>query len=321
MRIVSLLPSATEIVAALGLENNLVGISHECDYPPEAIAGKPILTRSAIPSGLTPEEIDTLVSERLRHGESLYLLDEALLSELQPDIILTQELCDVCAVSSKTVRDAACRLASDPRVVSLEPTNIEGILENIRTVGELAGVPQRAEPLIKHARQRLARVVECGREVSSRPRVYCMEWLTPPYNAGHWVPEMVSLAGGIELLGNAGKPSVRLTWEQIIASRPDCLLLMPCGYTVETILRELATIQWPEGWWQIPAVQNGKIYALNATAYFSRPGPRVVNGVELLAGLFHPDRLPSPPPEDAQVIPIHHTPLVALIEAGRAGRE
>ncbi|MBI1801792.1 MAG: cobalamin-binding protein [Chloroflexi bacterium] len=307
MRIVSLLPSATEIVAALGIENELVGISHECDYPPELVADKPVLTHSAIPAGLSPAEVDAYVSERLRRGESLYLLDEALLDELQPDVILTQELCDVCAVSSKTVRDAACRLASDPRVVSLEPTTIAGILDNVRTVAALVGVPERAEQLIAHAHQRLARLTAQVRGVASRPNVYCMEWLMPPYNAGHWVPEMVALAGGTELLGNPGKPSVRLTWQQIIASQPDYLLLMPCGYTVETIVRELASIEWPETFWQMPAVQHGRVYALNATAYFSRPGPRVIDGVELLAGLLHAERVPPPDPSEAQVVGLAHS--------------
>ncbi len=302
MRIVSLLPSATEMVAALGLEQSLVGVSHECDYPPEVVAGKPVLTRSAIPAGLGQAEVDALVSARLRSGESLYLLDEQLLAELQPDVILTQELCDVCAVSFATVRTAACRLASDPRVVSLEPSSIEGIFENLQAIAALAGVPERAEQFIARARRRLARVAETVRAVRSRPRVFCMEWLMPPYNAGHWVPEMVTLAGGIELLGNAGKPSVRLTWEQISTSRPDYLLLIPCGYTVETILRELPSIAWPSEFWQTPAVQQGRVYAVSATAYFSRPGPRVVDGVELLAGIFHPDLFGAPPRSEAQAV-------------------
>src|SRR5574341_805940 len=308
MRIVSLLPSATEIVAALGLVDQLVAISHECDYPPDAISGKPTLTCSAIPLGLSQYEMDAAVAERLKHAESLYLLDEKLLDELAPDVIFTQELCDVCAVSYSVVRDAACRLSThprkkrgaSPRVVSLEPTNIAGILDDIRTVGEIVGVLERADKLIAESKQRLARVEERTRHVSSRPRCYAMEWLNPPYNAGHWVPEMFSIAGGTELLGNAGKPSVRLTWGAVIASKPDYIFLMPCGFTVETIKRDLAMISFPDAWWELPAVQHGNLFAVNATAYFSRPGPRVVDGVELLAGVLHPEIFTPPPSQDAQ---------------------
>ncbi len=299
MRIISLLPSATEIVAALGLADQLVAISHECDYPADAIAGKPTLTRRAIPLDLSQYEMDAAVAERLKRGESLYLLDEKLLDGLAPAVIFTQELCDVCAVSYSTVRDAACRLTTDPRVVSLEPTSIAGILDNIRTVGEIAGAPERAHQLIEELEQRLARVEERTRHVSSRPRCYAMEWLNPPYNAGHWVPEMFSIAGAEELLGNAGKPSVRLTWDAVIASQPDYIFLMPCGSTVETIKRDLATIPFPDAWWELPAVQQGNLFAVNATAFFSRPGPRVVDGVELLAGVLHPEIFPSPSPQDA----------------------
>jgi iron complex transport system substrate-binding protein len=300
MRIISLLPSATEIVAALGLGDQLVAISHECDYPLDALAGKPTLTRSALPLDLSQYEMDAAVAEHLRRGESLYLLEEKLLDELAPNVIFTQELCDVCAVSYSTVRDAACRLSSDPRVVSLEPTTIDGILDTIRTVGEIACVPDRAEKLIGSLRQRLARVEEETHRLPERPRAYAMEWLNPPYNAGHWVPEMVTLAGGIEVLGTAGKPSVRLTWETVIAAQPEYIFLMPCGYTVETVKRDLATIPFPDEWWELPAVRHGNLFAVNATAYFSRPGPRVVDGVELLAGLLHPDCFPAPAAPDAQ---------------------
>jgi iron complex transport system substrate-binding protein len=306
MRIASLLPSATEIVGALGLADQLVGISHECDYPPAVVAGKPILTRSAIPASLSQEEIDAMVTARLGRGESLYLLDEALLEELAPDVILSQELCDVCAVSSSTVRAAVCRLSSDPRVVSLEPSSIAGILDNIRTVGDIAGVPARAEKLITVLNQRLRSVEEKTQHVVTRPRVFAMEWLTPPYNAGHWVPEMVARAGGIEVLGNNGKPSVRLRWEQITAAQPEVVLLIPCSYDVERTQRELDTISFPDAWRDLPAVHDGNVFALNGPAYFSRPGPRVIDGVQVLAGLFHPESFPTPTPEDARRVELTH---------------
>ncbi len=300
MRIVSLLPSATEIVAALGLLDDLVAISHECDYPPDAVAGKPRLTKSAIPANLDQSEMDAMVSERLHRGESLYLLDEKLLDELAPDVIFTQELCDVCAVSYSTVRDAACRLSTDPRVVSLEPSSIAGILDNVRSVGEIARVPERAEELIASLQTRLARVEGKTRGVLQRPRAYAMEWLNPPYNAGHWVPEMFELAGGNELLGYKSKPSVRLTWDRIIASQPDFIFLMPCGYPLDQIVAEngssplLEATPLPDAWWELPAVRNRNVFAVNSTACFSRPAPRVVDGVEILAGILHPELFPAP---------------------------
>ncbi len=300
MRIVSLLPSATEIVAALGLADQLVAISHECDYPPQAVAGKPRLTRSALPKDLSQYELDAIVSQRIKGGESLYLLDEKLLEELAPDVIFTQELCDVCAVSYSTVVNAACKLSTDPRVVSLEPTSIAGILDNVRTVGEIARVPECAEKLSASLQARLARVEEKTRGVSNRPRAFAMEWLNPPYNAGHWVPEMFSRAGANEILGFAGKPSVRLTWDQIIASQPEYILLMPCGYYLDGIVDAegrsplLEETPLPDGWWDLPAVRNGNVIAVDSNSYFSRSGPRIIDGVELLAKIFNPEIFGEP---------------------------
>jgi len=300
MRIVSLLPSATEIIAALGLADQLVAISHECDYPTEAVTGKPRLTRSALPKDLSQYELDAVVAQRIHGGESLYLLDEKLLAELAPDVIFTQKLCDVCAVSYSTVVNAACKLSTDPRVVSLEPTSIADILDNIRTVGEIARVPARAEQLSAALQARLARVEEKTRGVSNRPRGYAMEWLHPPYSAGHWVPEMLARAGANEILGCAGKPSVRLTWDQILAAQPEYILLMPCGYYLDDIVDAagrsplLEETPLPAGWWDLPAVRNGNVIAVAANAYFSRPGPRIIDGVELLAKIFHPEIFGEP---------------------------
>lgn len=306
MRIVSLLPSATEIVAALGLGDQLVAISHECDYPPDVVANKPRLTKSALPKNLDQYELDAIVSQRLRGGESLYLLDEKLLNELAPDVIFTQELCDVCAVSYSTVRDAACKLSTDPRVVSLEPSSIAGILDNVRTVGEIAGVRERAEKLIASLESRLERVKEKTRGVSHRPRAYAMEWLNPPYNAGHWVPEMFEIAGGNELLGYKGKPSVRLIWEQIAASQPEFIFLMPCGFTLDQIVDSnersamLEATPLPDAWWDLPAVRGGNVFAVSSNSYFSRPAIRVIDGVEILAGILHPELFPAPSPNAAR---------------------
>ncbi len=312
MRIVSLLPSATEIVAMVGLADQLVAVSHECDYPPDAVAGKPRLTKSAIPKDLDPFEIDAQIAERIHSGKSLYLLDEKLLDKLSPDVIFTQELCDVCAVSYSAVKDAACRLSTDPRVVSLEPSSLGGILDNVRTVGKVAHVAERAEKLIASLQARLDRVGEKTRGVSHRPRVYAMEWLNPPYNAGHWVPEMVSLAGGIEVLGHLGKPSTRVTWDAIIASQPEYIFLMPCGHTLDQIVGTdgrsplLEATPLPEAWWDLPAVRNGNVFGMDSTSYYSRPAPRVVDGVEILAGILHPEIFSAPSPSAARRIETMH---------------
>lgn len=292
MRIVSLLPSATEIVAALGLGGELVGISHECDFPTEVVVNKPIITRSVIPPGLEAAEVDRLVAERIRQRESLYTLDEELLETLKPDLILTQELCDVCAVSFETVRDAACRLSSDPRVISLESTNIAGILETIAIVGDAAGVPSAAQALQMELTTRLTEIRSKTRNVP-HPRAYAMEWLYPPFSAGHWVPEMVEIAGGHDVLARAGERSMRLSWEQVFKAAPEFIFLMPCGYSVEMIEREVATIAFPSDWWDIPAIRRGNLFAVEANAYFSRPAPRVVEGIELLASLMHPEIFPE----------------------------
>lgn len=310
MRIVTLLPSATEVVAALGLDDELVGISHECDYPPALVANKPIITQSAIPHGLSAQETDQLVSEKIHRGESLYTLDFDLLESLKPDFIITQELCEVCAVSAPIVRDVACRLSSMPQLVSLEPTKIAEIFDNLRTVANVAGVPERAEQAIARLNARLDQITMRLRETLSRPRVYCMEWLLPPFSGGHWVPEMVAYAGGVEMMGETGEKSRRLEWDAILAAQPEYLFLMPCGYNVEMIERELMTTNFPPQWWQLPAVQNGNVFAVNANSYFSRPAPRVVEGIEILAALLHPDLFPTPSPLDARRVrlaqPVSH---------------
>jgi iron complex transport system substrate-binding protein len=286
MRVASLLPSATEIVCALGFADCLVGVSHECDYPPEVVADLPRLTRSAVPPGLSSAEIDADVAARLRRGESLYTVDEVQLAALAPDIIITQELCDVCAVNFSQVRALAARLPGRPRVISLTPPNLEGILEDVRTVAEVLGVPERGERLVAQLRAQLAAVAELVRG-RPRPRVFACEWLDPPFAAGHWVPEMIALAGGEEVLGRAGEKSFRVTWEQVAAARPEVVVLIPCGYTREQAQAEWEALPKPAVWEAIPAVRSGRVYALEANNYCSRPAPRVVEGVEALARVIH----------------------------------
>jgi iron complex transport system substrate-binding protein len=247
VRVASPLPSATEIVCALGLADQLVGVSHECDYPPEVVADLPRLTRSAIPSGLTGADIDAAVSERLRRNESLYTLEEALLAELKPDLVITQDLCDVCAVSFSEVKRLAARLPGNLAVLSLTPPNLNGIFDDVQTVAAALGVPERGGKLITQLRQRLERVRQSVAD-KPRPRICALEWLDPPFAAGHWVPEMIALAGGEEVLGRAGEKSFRVTWEQVIVAQPEVILLIPCGYSVEAAQREWETLPKPHGW-------------------------------------------------------------------------
>jgi iron complex transport system substrate-binding protein len=304
-RIVSLLPSTTEIVCALGLENELVGITHECDYPP-SVADKPRLTTSRIShERMTSKEIDHAVRSQLAqldgHG-SIYSLDEARLRELKPDLVLTQELCDVCAVSYKTVKRAARMFESDVRIVSLEPNTIAEILENIHMVGELTHRQREADELVRTLTLRLDRVRERTEGVN-RPRTLMLEWLEPPFAPGHWVPEQVAIAGGDHAFGKSGQRSVTTTAQEINAYAPEVIVLIPCGYYKEDILRQLPSARLPEGWNDLPAVKAGQVWATDATSYFSRPGPRVVDGAEILARILHPELFEPPDPAQAVRVP------------------
>jgi len=300
MRIVSLLPSTTEIVCALGLDAELVGITHECDYPPSAV-DKPRLTASRIShETMTSREIDHAVRSQLDGHGSIYDLDEAKLRRLNPDLILTQELCEVCAVSYKTVERAARMFAADVKVVSLEPKTIEDIFENIRTVGELTGQATEASQLIGSLNARLDRLKEKTASLNRRPRTLMLEWLEPPFAPGHWVPEQVAIAGGDHAFGKAGQRSVTTNAEEISAYAPEVIVLIPCGYYKEDILRQLPGAQLPAGWNDLPAVKDRQVWATDATSYFSRPGPRVVDGVEILARILHPDVFGAP--NDSQAV-------------------
>jgi len=289
MRIVSLLPSSTEIVCALGLEDALVGITHECDYPP-TVTGKPRLTSSHIsPETMTSAEIDHAVRSQLDGHGSIYRLDEAKLRELKPDLILTQELCEVCAVSYKTVERAARMFEAEVTVVSLEPNTITDIFDNIRTVGKLTGRESEADDLVRSLSARLGHIREKTAGIERPPRTLMLEWLEPPFAPGHWVPEQVAIAGGDHAFGKAGQRSVTTNAEEIIAYSPEVIVLIPCGYYKEDILWQLPNARLPEGWNDLPAVRSGEVWATDATAYFSRPGPRVVEGTEILAKILHPE--------------------------------
>lgn len=305
MRIVSLLPSATEIVYALGLGDELVGRTHECDFPAET-ADVPVMTSDlGGQPNATSREINDRVAHSIHGGSSIYALDLDALAAADPDLILTQELCSVCAVSYREVSDAVRRLDSDATVISLEPTSIEGVLNTISTVGAMAEAEDEAVGLVEILRERLARIENRVLErrlagIAAR-RVVCLEWLDPPFASGHWVPEQVRRAGGWDLLGSMGQPARETTWMDVRDVEPEQLLLMPCGFdaprTADEWRRGRATR--PEWLESLAVVRNGEVYALNGSAYFSRPGPRVLDGIALLAELFDPGEFTDEVPADA----------------------
>lgn len=300
MRIVSLLPSATEIVCALGLGEDLVGVTHECDFPPHVTA-LPRVTRTLIPHDATSREIDALVRERLKTQRALYSLDMPTLERLAPDLIVTQALCAVCAVAEAEVTAAACSLPGRPKVINLEPMSLEDVLETLIAVGVAADIPDRAEVVVADLRRRIDLVSSRSERVTNRPRVVLLEWLDPPFSCGHWSPELVRLAGGDEVLGRAGHPSRTLEWDEVIAARPDVLVVACCGFSLERTLDDLPGLVSRPGWTELPAVKSGRVYITDGNAYFSRPGPRLVDSLEILAHALHPNLHALPPERPAAV--------------------
>lgn len=292
MRIVSLLPSATEILFLLGLGDQVVGVSHECDHPAEA-AGRPALVRPAVDPALPSAEIDRQVSARLAAAQGLYVLDEARLADLRPDLIVTQALCDVCAVKHGEVVDAAARLPSRPAVVSLLPSSLADVMGDIRRVAEATHREAEAARAVAGLEARIdavrRRVAPAGRVVTA-----AIEWLDPIMIGGHWVPEQVVIAGGTDPLGRAGVPSVKVEWRAVLDARPEALVLMPCGFDRERTTREAPAVTRRPGFADLPAVRAGRVFAVNGHAYFNRPGPRLVDGIEMLAHLLHPEVAPWP---------------------------
>ncbi len=282
MRIVSLVPSATEMLFALGLMDEVVAVTHECDYPPAA-ATLPRVTRDRLPAGLTTAQIDAAVKERTLKGESIYELDTALLHELQPDLIITQALCKVCAVSVDDVRAVAEEIDSQPMVVALDPHTLGEVLGDARTIAQATDAKDAAVDLIREAATRIDRVRLLVRG-ARRPRVVALDWLDPPYAAGHWTPQMIDYAGGEDVLGFAGEGSQEQAWELVAATEPDIVIVMPCGFDAEIAHREAEMHRE-----QLAALGAGEVIAVDAAAYFSRPGPRLVDGLELLAYLIHPE--------------------------------
>ena len=294
MRICSLLPGATEIACALGLADDLVGVSHECDFPPAA-RSKPVMVRSRIdPTMIGSGEIDRRVGDLLRSKQSLYALDEKLFKSSEPDLILTQGLCDVCALDYNDVVQASRSLARNPTIISLDPHCLADILNDVLRIGEATDRSPQAESLVQELEIRIDALRDQTARAASRPRVACLEWFDPIYIAGHWVPEMVQIAGGKDILGTAGEPSVKIEWDALIASRPEILILMPCGFDLERAIRESSLLKDRAGWQTLPAVTDGRVFAVSGADYFSRPGPRLIGGLEILGQLIHPELSPAP---------------------------
>ncbi len=288
MRICSFLPSGTEMVFALGLGDSLYAVSHECDYP-QAALGKPKIVRSRFDANkLSSEEIDRVVTEMYSRGERIYAVDEDALRDAAPDLVITQELCDVCAVSYEDVRQAASRLEYPPNIVSLDPTSLADVLDDIRMIGDLCGAAEAATALVTDLSARVEAVRSRAAAAGETPRVACIEWLDPPIAAGHWIPQMVELAGGADALAEPGAPSRRITMDELAASEPDALLLMPCGMDARRAQEEMAALGNAAEWRRLPAVANGRAYVVDAGAYYSRSGPRLVDGLEMMAQMFFP---------------------------------
>ncbi len=286
MRIISLVPSATELLFALGLGGDVIAVTHECDYPPAALE-LPRVTRDVLPSGLSAAEIDAAVKERTLAGDSIYELDVEALHELEPELILTQALCSVCAVSLDDVRAVAQELQSAPEVVSLDPHTIGEVLGDARTIAQATGARDAGVELVRAASARIDRV-RVGVRGARRPRVAALEWLDPPFAAGHWTPQLIEYAGGEDVAGFAGEPSAEHSWAELAASEPDVVIVMPCGFDAEIAHREAEMHRD-----QLASLGAGEVVAVDASAYFSRPGPRIVDGLELLAHILHPELFPQ----------------------------
>ena len=285
MKICSLLPSATEILFALGLGDEIAGVSHECDFPAEA-RSKPVLIHPRVSPGSSPAEIDRQVREFLARGESLYSVDVAALAAIEPDLIITQDLCHVCAATPDDLGAALAHLRRQPRVVTLNPQSLADVCRDIQSVGDATRRSEDARAVIAEFQKSVAAVERRVAGLRLR-RVVCLEWLDPFYVGGHWVPEMVSRAGGADVIGHAGEPSFRVEWETIVAAQPEVIAIMPCGYTLEQAAEEFRRLALPPGWQDIPAARSGCVFVVEASGYFSRPGPRLAIGVEILAEAIH----------------------------------
>jgi iron complex transport system substrate-binding protein len=287
MRIVSLLPSATETLFALGFDDEIVGVSHECDFPPKAKTKKSVV-HSRLPKDATPAETDRLVREHVERGESIYAVDRDALESLAPDLIITQDLCHVCAATPEELGAVLAHISKQPEVLSLDPLDLGDVWRDILWIGEATGRRERAQAFVAKIGAHLAEIDAKVALIKHQPRVVLLEWLDPFYVGGHWVPEMIAHAGGIDLFGKAKTPSHRVTLEEIVAAAPEVLLIGPCGYNAEQASKEYLSMEFPEAWRTIPAVRDGRVYALDANGVVSRPAGRLVTGIEAMAKALHP---------------------------------
>ena len=296
MRICSFLPSTTEIICKLGLTDNLIGITHECDFPEAVMAKERVIMSSIDHKTLSSKEIDDIVSENSKNGKSTYLVDREKLKAANPDIIFTQGLCEVCAVSGNQVLDAVEVLDSRPEIISLEPGTVDEVLESIVTIGNATGRSEEAAELTSNLRDRIENIRNISERERDKPRVFCLEWLEPPFVAGHWVPDMVEIAGGNNGLRAKGEQSIRVNWEEVIEFAPHFIFVMPCGFDIDKTLNEIDVVTSNPLWHQTPASQKGNVYLVDANSYFSRPGPRIVEGIEIIARTILPDMFKMEPP-------------------------
>jgi iron complex transport system substrate-binding protein len=294
VRICSLVPAATEVLFGLGLADQVVGVTHECDWPPEA-AERPAVTASLVETGeLTSAEIDQAVAEAAGNGRPLYAVDEEVWARIDADVIVVQELCEVCAVTTDSLDEIVRARALEVETIDFSPSTLDNVVASIFGLGIRLGAEPAADELTGGMRSRFERVRAALTEVDTSPRVFVSEWLDPPYAAGHWVPDMVALAGGTEVAGMSGEPSYRMRWTDVTALEPDVVLLAPCGFDLDRTLSELVTLDLSASLLGTPARQESRVFAVDANAYFSRPGPRLVDGVDLLAYLLHPEAYSDP---------------------------
>jgi iron complex transport system substrate-binding protein len=311
-RIVSLVPAATEIAAALGLMEDVVGVSHECDFPREANARPRVTNCPVHNAGHTSKEIDEWVRRSLRENGTIYTIDQPLLRELRPDVILTQKLCDVCAVGYGTVARLAETLPGPPRVVNLEPSNLSDIFDDIHRIALACDVTERAEELVAKLATRVEVVRKRAADVAHRPRCFLMEWVDPPFCSGHWGPELVEIAGGHDQLGRKHQPSAQIDWQEVLDARPEIIVLALCGYDVDLAQRDYELLREFAGFDLLPAARTGEIYLVNASAYFARPGPRIIDSIEMLAGILHPKEFPEFAFRNTQDKRVAHRDLTAF---------
>ena len=306
MKIVSLLPSSTEIICSLGLREQLVGVSHECDYPP-SVSTLPKVTKTLIPHDAGSLEIDHSVRVQLQSNKALYSLNMEILQRLEPDLIVTQSLCDVCAVAAAEVRAAACALPGTPEILNLEPASFADVITTLRALAEVTGRAVEATKIVAELTARVEAVKQrTENSMQQRPRVVFLEWLDPPFNAGHWNPDLIEWAGGIAYLGNKHKPAETIDWETIIAAQPEVLFIACCGFTLDRTLQDIPILKKYIGSTDLPCVANKRIYVADGNAYFNRPGPRLVDSLEIIAHTLHADIHPLPKGlPAARIIPLH----------------